>query len=63
MVIYDSTVEKVRKGATFKVLLESRALVVNGKKVIDNGKYEGELGIPQLPMEKQNEQKQKLSDP
>ena len=48
MDIYNSTIEKVRNGATFKVLLESRTLVVNGKKVIDNGKYEGELGIPRL---------------
>lgn len=62
MVIYDSTVEKVRKGATFKVILESRALVVNGKKVIDNGKYEGELGIPQLPLEKMLEQIEYLYD-
>lgn len=50
MAIYDSTVEKVRKGATFRVHLESRTLIINGKKVIDNGKYEGELGIPKLPL-------------
>ena len=56
MVIYDSTVERVRKGAKFRVHLEGRTLVVNGKKVIDNGQYEGELGIPQMSLDKALEQ-------
>lgn len=62
MTIYDSTVEMVRKGAAFKVSLEKRTLVVNGKKVIDNGKYEGELGIPQLTLGSALEQIEYLYD-
>lgn len=62
MTIYDSTVERVRKGAAFKVSLENRTLVVNGKKVIDNGKYEGELGIPQLTLGSALEQIEYLYD-
>ena len=62
MIIYDSTIEMVRKGATYRVSLESRTLVVNGKKVIDNGKYDGELGIPQLPLDKALEQIEYLYD-
>ena len=62
MDIYNSTIEKVRNGATFKVLLENRTLVVNGKKVIDNGKYEGELGIPHLLPNSMLEQIEHLYD-
>lgn len=62
MMIYNSTIERVRKGARFRVYLESRTLVVNGKKVIDNGKYEGELGIPQLSVDKALEQIEYLYD-
>ena len=51
MMIYNSTIERVRKGAKFRVHLESRTLIVNGKKVIDNGIYEGELGIPPISLE------------
>ena len=52
MAIYDSIIEKVRRGAKFEVSFETRTLVVNGKKIIDNGKYEGELGPAQLPLDK-----------
>ena len=37
-------------------------MVVNGKKVIDNGKYEGELGMPQLTLESALEQIEYLYD-
>lgn len=49
--IFDSTIERVRKGARFKVSFQTRTLIVGGKKVIDNGKFEGELGIDQVPYE------------
>ena len=50
--IFDSTIERVRKGARFKVSFQTRTLIVGGKKVIDNGKFEGELGIGQVPCER-----------
>lgn len=43
--IFDSVIEKVRRGARFKVSFQTRTLTVGGKKVIDNGKFEGELGV------------------
>lgn len=49
--IFDSTIERVRKGARFKVSFQTCTLIVGGKKVIDNGKFEGELGIGQVPCE------------
>ena len=49
--IFDSTIKRVRKGARFKVSFQTRTLIVGGKKVIDNGKFEGELGIGQVPCE------------
>lgn len=48
MKIYDYAIEQVRNGARFKVLLEERTFILNGKKIIDNGKYEGELGVPEI---------------
>lgn len=50
--IFDFVVERVRKGARFRVSFQTRTLVVGGKKVIDNGKFEGELGIDQMSCEK-----------
>ena len=50
--IFDSTIKRVRKGARFKVSFQTRTLIVGGKKVIDNGKFEGELGIGQVPCER-----------
>lgn len=43
--IYQETIEKVEKGARFRVNFENRSLRVNGKYVIKDGKHEGELGI------------------
>lgn len=48
MKIYDYAIEQVRNGARFKVLLKERTFILNGKKIIDNGKYEDELGIVRL---------------
>lgn len=50
--IFDFAVERVRKGARFRVLFQTRTLVVGGKKVIDNGKFEGKLGVGQVSYEK-----------
>lgn len=50
--IFDSTIERVRKGARFKVSFQTRTLIVGGKKVIDNGVFEGELGVGQVPCDK-----------
>lgn len=48
MKIYDYAIEQVRKGARFKVSLEERTFILNDKKIIDCGKYEGELGLPEI---------------
>lgn len=50
--IFDSTIKRVRDGARFRVSFQNRTLIVGGKKVIDNGKFEGELGIGQVPCDK-----------
>ena len=44
--IYQETVQTVENGAKFKVDFRSRSLKLNNKYIIQNGKYEGELGIP-----------------
>lgn len=44
--IYQETLQKIANGARVRVDLTRRALTVNGKKIIDGGKYEGELGTP-----------------
>lgn len=43
--IYFETIQKVSEGARFTVDFENRTLKVNGRKIIDNGKYSGELGV------------------
>ena len=43
--IYLETIERVCLGARFSVDLQGRNLKVDGKYVIKNGEYEGELGI------------------
>lgn len=50
--IFDSTIERVQKGARFRVSFQTRTLIVGGKKVIDNGTFEGELGIGQVSCDK-----------
>lgn len=44
--IYRESVQAVRDGAKFKIDFPSRSLKLNGKYVIQDGKYEGELGVP-----------------
>lgn len=43
--IYQETIQAVRNGAKFKVDFRSRTLKLNGKYIIKDGKFEGELGI------------------
>lgn len=46
--IYKEALAKVTEGARFSVNFEKRSLRINGKYVIKDGKYDGELGICQL---------------
>lgn len=43
--IYSKSVRAVEAGANFRVDFRSRSLKIDGKAVIDEGRYEGELGI------------------
>ena len=43
--IYHESVQAVKDGAKFRVDLERRNLTIDGKKIITNGEYEGELGV------------------
>lgn len=45
MSIYEQVYVEVAQGASSRIDFKSRTLTVNGKKVIDNGKYDGVLGI------------------
>lgn len=44
--IYQEAIRAVEEGANFRVDFQSRSLKVNGKYIIRNAKYEGELGLP-----------------
>lgn len=44
--IYQETIQAVADGANFKIDFQSRSLKVNGKYIIQDGQYEGELGMP-----------------
>lgn len=44
--IYQESVRAVEVGARFKVDFQTRSLKVNGKYVIRDGTYEGNLGMP-----------------
>lgn len=44
--IYENTVRAVEDGAKFTVDFRSRSLKLNGKYLIEDGRYEGELGVP-----------------
>lgn len=44
--IYQKVVQSVKNGAKFKVDFQSRSLKLDGKSIIQDGKYEGELGVP-----------------
>lgn len=43
--IYEAAVRAVETGAKFIVDFQSRSLKLNGKFIIQNGEYEGELGV------------------
>lgn len=43
--IYQKVVQSVENGAKFKVDFQSRSLKLDGKSIIQDGKYEGELGV------------------
>lgn len=43
--IYQEAIQAVGNGASFKIDFQSRSLKLNGKYVIQEGKYEGELGV------------------
>ena len=43
--IYQEAVQAVEAGAKFMIDFPSRSLKVGGKQIIQNGKYEGELGM------------------
>lgn len=43
--IYTETLDDVRFGARFSIDLQKRNLKVSGKHIIENGKYDGELGL------------------
>ncbi|WP_373123611.1 hypothetical protein [Bacteroides caccae] len=45
--IYGETIKKVEQGSRFSVNFQQRSLKIDGKYVIQNGKYEGECGIEQ----------------
>lgn len=44
--IYHETIKKVEDGARFTVNYETRSLKIDGKYIIKNGQYEGELLSP-----------------
>ncbi len=44
--IYQNAIRAVEQGANFKVDFHSRSLKINGRHIIKNGVYEGELGVP-----------------
>lgn len=43
--IYQESIQAVEAGAKFKIDFPSRSLKLNGKYIIRNGCYEGELGV------------------
>lgn len=44
--IYQKAIQAVEDGASFKIDFQTRSFKLNGKYVIREGKYEGELGVP-----------------
>ena len=44
--IYEETLRAVENGAGFMVDFRRRNLKIDGRYVIENGRYEGELGVP-----------------
>lgn len=44
--IYQKAIHAVEDGASFRIDFQSRSLKLNGKHIIKDSKYEGELGVP-----------------
>lgn len=44
--IYQKSIRAVEDGVNFKIDFRNRSLKLNGKYIIQDGKYEGELGVP-----------------
>ena len=44
--IYQESIRAVEDGVNFKIDFRNRSLKLNGKYIIQDGKYEGELGVP-----------------
>ncbi len=44
--IYQTAIQAVEDGANFKVDFRYRSLTLNSKYIIQDGRYEGELGMP-----------------
>lgn len=49
--IYQQAVRAVEDGAKFRVNFQSRSLKLNGKYIIEQGKYEGKLGVEACSMD------------
>ena len=43
--IYQETIRDVEDGAKFKIDFQSRSLKLNGKYIIQDGVFEGDLGV------------------
>lgn len=43
--IYQSTIQAIENGAKFQVNFQQRSLKLDGKYIIKNGEYEGDLGV------------------
>lgn len=43
--VYQNAIQAVENGSNFKIDFLSRSLKIDGKYVIENGKYEGDLGV------------------
>jgi len=43
--IYNESIEKVANGAKFRIDFQTRSLKIDGKYIIKNGEYDGELGV------------------
>ena len=43
--IYEQALAKVENGSRFRVNFQNRSLKIDGKYVIKDGKYDGELGV------------------
>lgn len=54
--IWEETIQAVGEGSRFKVDFENRSLKVDGKFIIQDGQYEGKLGIERVNTEEMLEE-------